>query len=382
MNFTILTKEFKKGLGITERITGKNMTLPILDNVLIEAKSNFLKISATDLELGIEWWGLCKTDDEGKITVPAKLLSQVIGSLVSSEEKVVVKEKNNSLTIEALKKFKTNIKGFPADDFPIIPSFLKDYYIEIDGKKVKEALLGVADVASISNIRPEISGIFMCFSKDSIRFVATDSFRLAEKVLKFRPNSEYKNNFDKDLEFIIPQKAVKELINIIPDDGRNLKIYTSESQILFEIGYDNMDHPEINLISRQIEGQYPAYQEIIPKSAKTKIVVNKDEFLKQIKTAGIFGGRTNEVSLKIENGSNEIDISSQDADSGESNQTLNAQIEGNSLKVSFNWKFVIDGLMNIKSSEISFEFQGSEGPAVIRGIGDDTYLYVVMPIKL
>jgi DNA polymerase-3 subunit beta len=382
MNFTILTKEFKKGISITEKVTGKNMTLPILDNILIESMPNFLKISATDLELGIVWWGLCKNEDDGKITVPAKLLSQVIGSLVSSEEKVNIKEKSGSLVVETDKKFKTNIKGFPADDFPIIPSFQKDYFIEIDGRKVKEALSSVVDIASISNIRPEISGILMYFNKDTVRFVATDSFRLGEKTLKFSPKSEYKNNFDEEQEFIIPQKAIKELISIIPDDGRNLKIYTSESQVLFEINYDNVEHPEINLISRQIEGNYPAYQEIIPKNAKTRIVVNKDEFMKQVKTAGIFGGRTNEVSIKIDSSDDEIEISSQDSELGESSQFLNAQTEGNNLKVSFNWKFLVDGLQNIRSSEISFEFQGSEGPAIIRGVGDDTYLYVVMPIKL
>ncbi|BFT93994.1 MAG: DNA polymerase III subunit beta [Minisyncoccus archaeiphilus] len=381
MNFTILTKDFKKGISITERVTGKNMTLPILDNLLIESDKNFIKISATDLELGIEWWGRCITQEEGKIAVPAKLLSQVIGSLVSSEEKVSIKEKSQSLIIETEKKFKTNIKGFSPEDFPIIPSFQKDYYIEIDGKKIKDALSSVVDIANISNIRPEISGVYMCFTKDSVRFVATDSFRLAEKNIKFGENADYINNFDKDQEFIIPQKAIKELVSIIPDDGRNLKIYTSESQLLFEICYDD-EHPEIDLISRQIEGQYPAYQEIIPKSAKTKIVINKDEFLKQVKTAGIFGGRTNEISVKIDNSTDEVEITSQDSELGESNQFLPAQIEGNNLKVSFNWKFLIDGLQHIKSSEISFEFQGSEGPAVIRGIGDDSYLYMVMPIKL
>jgi len=382
MNFTIPTKEFKKGLGIAERITGKNMTLPILDNVLIENDTEYLKISATDLELGIQWWGVCKTEKEGKIAVPARLLNQVIGSLSVSEETVNIKEKGLSLVVESSKKFKTNVKGFSSDDFPIIPSFFKDVFIEIDGRKMKEALTSVVDVSSISNIRPEISGIFMYFGKDSVRFVATDSFRLAEKVLKFAANSNYQNKFDKDLEFIIPQKAVKELINIIPEDGRSIKIYMSESQILFETTYINNNHPEVNLVSRQIEGQYPNYQEIIPKSSKTRIVVDRDEFIKEVKTAGIFGGKINEISLGIKKGGSEIEITSQDADSGESNQSLDAKIEGGDLKVSFNWKFVLDGLQNIKSPEISFEFQGSEGPAVIRPIGDDSYLYVVMPIKL
>jgi len=138
MNFTILVKEFKKGIGMAEKITGKNLTLPILDNLLIEATPNFLKISSTDLEVGMQWWGLCKTEKEGKIAVPAKFLNQLIGSL--QDDKVNIKEKGSSLIVES-KNLKTQIKGFSADDFPIIPSFLKEIYIEIDGKKYK--LIGI-----------------------------------------------------------------------------------------------------------------------------------------------------------------------------------------------------------------------------------------------
>jgi len=382
MNFTIQTKELKKGLGIAERITGKNMTLPILDNVLMETENGYLKMSATDLELGIQWWGICTIEKEGKIAVPARLLNQVIGSISASGETVNIKEKGLSLIVESAKKLKTNVKGFSSDDFPIIPSFLRDVFIEIDGKKMKEALMSVVDISSISSIRPEISGIFMYFGKDSVRFVATDSFRLAEKKILFTSKSNYENKFDKELEFIIPQKAVKELINIIPEDGRTVKIYMSESQILFEAIYLNDNHAEVNLVSRQIEGQYPNYQEIIPKTSKTKIIVNRDEFIKEIKTAGIFGGKINEVSFIVNKGGDEMEITSRDTESGESTQSINAQIEGGDLKVSFNWKFVLDGLQSIKSQDISFEFQGGEGPAVIRPVGDDSYLYVVMPIKL
>ncbi|MCK9577930.1 DNA polymerase III subunit beta [bacterium] len=381
MNFTIQTKEFKRGLGIAERITGKNMTLPILDNVLIETEEKYLKISATDLELGVQWWGACNTEKEGKIAVPARLLNQVIGSISTSGENINIKEKNLSLIVESEKKFKTNVKGFSSDDFPIIPSFLKDIFVEINGNIMKEALSSVVDVSSVSSIRPEISGIFMYFGKNSIRFVATDSFRLAEKQINFSKESGYKNTFDKELEFIIPQKAVKELINIIPDDNRSVKIYVSESQILFEIVYKD-GHPEVSLVSRQIEGQYPNYQEIIPKSFKTKIIANREELIREVKTAGIFGGKINEISLNIEKGGNEMEINSRDIESGESSQILPVKNEGNDLKVSFNWKFVLDGLQNIKTQDISFEFQGGEGPAIIRPIGDDTYLYVVMPIKL
>lgn len=379
MNFAILTKELKKGVGVAERVTGKNLTLPILDNVLVEALQNFLKISATDLELGIQWWGMCKTEKEGKIAVPAKLLGQIVGSL--SDEKVNVKEKGNTLVIEG-KNHKTQVKGFTSDDFPIIPTFSKDVFVEVDAKKIKEGLMSVVDVVSLSQIKPEISGVYFLFEKDAVKMVATDSFRLAEKIIAFSNKQGYKNMFKEGISFILPQRAAKELINIISDEEKTLRIYLSESQVLFETFLSTVNHPEINLISRQIEGEYPSYQEIIPKDGKTKITVNKEEFLKQIKTAGIFGGRTNEVVLKITAKEKQVEIFSQDADIGEASLNIPAKIEGSSIKVSFNWKFLIDGLVNIKSSEIVFEFQGDDGPAVIRPVGDVSYLYVVMPIKL
>jgi DNA polymerase-3 subunit beta len=379
MNFTILTKELKKGIGFTEKITGRNLTLPILDNVLIEALPNFLKISSTDLELGIQWWGLCKTEKEGSIAVPAKLLNQVAGTL--SEEKINIKEKNNTLIIEG-KNYKTQIKGVSADDFPIIPNFSKDLFIEINAGKLKEGLMGVVNIASVSQIRPEISGVYFSFEKDLVKIVATDSFRLAEKVLSFGGKGGYKNTFKNPVSFILPQKAAKELINILNETEKDIKIYTSESQVLFETFLTGVDHPEINLISRQIEGEYPSYQEIIPKEAKTKIILNKDEFTKQIKTAGIFGGRTNEVVLKIDPKEKEIEVYSQDSEMGESNLSVPAKIEGAEVKISFNWKFILEGLENMKSSEVSFEMQGNDGPSVIKPIGDSSYLYVVMPIKI
>jgi DNA polymerase-3 subunit beta len=375
MNFTILSKELKKGIGLAEKVTGKNLTLPILDNLLIEALPSFIKISSTDLEVGIQWWGMCKTEKEGKIAVPAKFLNQLISSL--PDDKVNIKEKSNSLIVES-NKVKTQIKGFSADDFPIIPSFLKEIYIEMDGKKLKDGLMSVVDIVSPSQIKPEISGVYFVFGKDSVKLVATDSFRLAEKTIHLKTG--YKNIFGKDVDFILPQKTIKELINIIPDEEKNIRIYLSESQVLFETFLPNSEHPEINLISRQIEGEYPSYQEIIPKTSKTKIVLNKEEFVKQIKTAGLFGGRANEVVLKVN--PKELEIKSQDSEIGESESTMTAKVEGDDLKVSFNWKFILDGLSNMKSSEISFEFQGSDGPSAIRPIGDASYLYVIMPIKI
>ena len=374
MNFTILAKELKKGLSFTEKITGKNLTLPILNNLLIEALPNFLKISSTDLEVGIEWWGHCKTEKEGSIAVPAKFISQLVGVL--PEEKIDIKTKGNTLLIEG-KNIKTQIKGFSSEEFPIIPKFLKDIYIEMDGKKLKDGLISVVDMVSTSQVKPEISGVYFSFNKGSIKLVATDSFRLTEKTIK----DDFKNLFEKEINFILPQKTTRELINILPEEeGEKIRIYFSESQVMFETFLPNSTHPEINLVSRQIDGEYPSYEEIIPKTSKTKIILNKDELAKQIKMAGLFGGKTNEVLIKV--GENNIEIKSQDDEIGESELSMSAITEGDEVKVSFNYRFILDALTNIKSSEISFEMQGNDRPALIKPVGDASYLYVVMPIRI
>ena len=246
MKLTILTQELKKGLNYTERLTGRNLTLPILNNVLLEATTNFLKISSTDLETGIEWWGLCKTESEGKITIPAKILTQVINNI--SDEKIEIEDKNDTLFIKT-KSFKTQIKGYTSDDFPIIPQFSKEECIEISAKELKESLVDVVDIASLSQIRPEISGIYFVFKKDSVNLVATDSFRLVERTVK---SNNYKNSFNEEIKFILSQKTTKEVINVIQENTGLVKIYYSESQILFETTLNEVDHPEIDLISRII----------------------------------------------------------------------------------------------------------------------------------
>ncbi|MDD3046334.1 MAG: DNA polymerase III subunit beta, partial [Candidatus Pacebacteria bacterium] len=373
MKLTILTQELKKGLNYTERLTGRNLTLPILNNVLLEATTNFLKISSTDLETGIEWWGLCKTESEGKITIPAKILTQVINNI--SDEKIEIEDKNDTLFIKT-KSFKTQIKGYTSDDFPIIPQFSKEECIEISAQELKESLVDVVDIASLSQIRPEISGIYFVFKKDSVNLVATDSFRLVERTVK---SNNYKNSFNEEIKFILSQKTTKEVINVIQENTGLVKIYYSESQILFETTLNEVDHPEIDLISRQIEGNYPAYKEIIPKEYKTRIIVPKDELVKQIKLAGLFAGKINEVKFK--NDDKNLEILSQDIELGENSSILEAKIEGETTEISFNYKFILDGVNRVKTKNVLLELQGPSGAGVIKAEEGIDYIYVVMPIK-
>jgi DNA polymerase-3 subunit beta len=372
MKIEILKENFKNGLGITERIVGKNLSLPILDNVLISAEDNFLSLSSTDLETAIKLWILTKIIKKGKVVVPVKFLSSFISLLPN--EKIILEEKNQGLYIEC-KSFKNKVQGFNPEEFPLIPEFENSEYLEVDNKKLCEGLSQVVDVASPSQSRPEISGIYFIFSKNSIKIVATDSFRLAEK------NIILEKPVKRDISFILPQKPAREIMNILEEKEGKLKIYFLPNQTMFEFGMQEVAHPQIQIISRLIEGEYPNYEEIIPKKFKTHIILKRDEFLSQVKAASLFSGKINEIKIKADPQSKEVQISAQDPDIGQSQSSIPAKIEGELIEASFNHKFLIDGLLNIKSSEVIFDLSKEEGPCVLKPVGDISYIYVVMPIK-
>ena len=176
MKAEILKENFKNGLNIAERVVGKNLSLPILDNVLINAEDNFLSLSSTDLETAIKMWILTKIIKKGKAVIPVKLLSSFISSL--PDEKILIEAKGQNIEVEC-KNFKTQIQGYNSEEFPIIPEFKDAEFLEVDNKKFCQGLSQIVDISSPSQTRPEISGIYFVFSKNLIKIVATDSFRLA-----------------------------------------------------------------------------------------------------------------------------------------------------------------------------------------------------------
>src|SRR3989339_717590 len=372
MKVEILKENLKNGLSVVEKIVGKNLSLPILDNVLLSTEDGFLSLSSTDLETAIKLWILTKIVKNGKAVVPARLFSSFVSLLPN--EKIVLEEKKQGLYIEC-KSFKNQVQGFNPEEFPLIPEFKDFEYLEVDNKKLCHGLSQIVDIASPSQSRPEISGIYFIFSKNLIKIVATDSFRLAEK------NITLDSPVKKDIAFILPQKPAKEIINILDGKDGKVKIYFGSSQTMFEFPMQESAHPQVQIISRLIEGEYPNYEEIIPKKFKTRVVVKRDEFLNQIKAASLFSGKINEVKIAINPESKEVEIFAQDPDIGESRSTIPAKIEGEAIESSFNYKFLADGLNNIKSSEVAFDMSGEEGPCVLKPIGDTSYIYVVMPIK-
>jgi len=374
MKLLILQEKLKEGLNIIERISSKSLTLPILNNVLITVEKNFLNLAATDLEIGINWWTLAKTEKEGKITLPARLLSSFINLLPN--KKININSENDSLFIEC-ENYKTQIKGLPADEFPIIPKITDGEFIFIDNSVLCQSIAQVVDIAVPSTTKPEISGIYFLFEKNLITIAATDSFRLGEKKIFLKNNNSLKKNYS----LILPQKAAKEIISIFGEKKGESKIYFSSNQVMFEFPMSETNHPQIQLVSRLIEGEYPNYQEIIPQKYATQLILDKNEFLNQIKSASLFSGKVNEVKIKTDAKKREIEIFSQSPDIGEYHSSISAKIKGEDVEISFNHKFLLDGILNMRSSEIIVELNGDSGPGVLKPVGDQTYIYVVMPIK-
>ncbi len=372
MKIEILKENLKSGLGVAEKVVGKNLALPVLNNVLINTEDSFLVLTSTDLETAIKLWVLTKIVKEGKVVVPAKFLSSFIASLPN--EKITMEAKGQNLHIEC-KKITTQIQGFSPEEFPIIPDFKEAEYIEVDVKQFCAGLAQVIDIPVASTSRPEISGIYVSFSKNTIKMAATDSFRLAEK------NIILEQPLKKEYTFILPQRPAREMLSILGDKEGVLKMYFSNSQVMTELAFKDMDHPQVQITSRLIEGEYPNYQDIIPTKFKTHIIVKREELLNQIKTASLFSGKVNEVKISVGDGLKEVGVFAKSAELGENQGAVEAAITGEPIEVSFNYKYLVDGLMNIKSSEVNFDISKEEGPCILTPVGDASYLYVVMPIK-
>ncbi len=372
MKLKINQLKLKEGVGIVEKTSSRSTSLPILKNIIIRAQKNIINISATDLEVGIQWWGLAKIEEEGEVVIPASILSSFINFLPNKT--VTISSSKNNINIEC-EDYKTQIKGFSPDDFPIIPNISEKNSVTINISNFCKSLSQIADIPSFSTTRPEISGIFFSFNNNKLKIAATDSYRLGEKIIPL--NNSIKENFS----FILPQKAVKEIINIFGEKEGEIKIVSGNNQVLFELLMTEISHPRIHFISRQIEGEYPNYEEIIPKKNQIKAILDKNDLINQIKAAGIFSGKVSEVIFKINPGNKKIEITSQNPESGEYSSFISGKIEGKKEEVSFNYKYLIDGLSSIKDSEILFEINGSGDPGVFRPVKESDFLYIVMPIK-
>ena len=368
MKIICLQENLKNGLITAERIIGKNLTLPILNNLLLKTDKGKLKISSTNLEIGINYWASGKIEKEGEITVPAKVLSSIVNQLPNKKIELEVKDGIIQLKCE---NYKAKIKGQSAKEFPIIPRIQPQTEIEINKGSLRTGLTQVVGMAAISEVRPEISGVLFSFDKNKLKLVATDSFRLAEKSIFL------KNDFIGAM--IVPQRTALELIRILSDQAESkekedmVKIIMGVNQVMFDLGY-------IQLISRLIDGQYPDYQQIIPKETIVEAIINREQLLNALKLTGSFSDKTNEVRISIKEGVKNIELFSANPIFGENQYLIPAKLKGEAMEIVFNWKFLLDGIKHSETESITIGLNGDNKPAIIRPMNVRDYFYIIMPI--
>jgi len=373
MKLTLLSEKLKKGVEIISKIPIKKLSLPILENVLVTAEKNFLILNVTDLESGIFWKTLAKVESEGKICIRKKVIESFVNFL--PQGKIELEKKDLTLQIKS-ENFLTKIKGEDPEEFPIIPQPKEGEFILTSSQIFCEGLSKVFNLPSPSLGRPEISGVLLDFSPEGIKFVATDSFRLGEKRIS------QKLDISKPYSLILPQAGAKEIFNIFSKEDREIKIYLSPNQIFIETQMIETPEPEIIFTSRLIEGEYPNYEEIVPKKFETEAVLKTEEFFKKIKTASLFSSKINEVKLKFLPKEKKVEILSENPDLGEFKSEIFSQIKGKEMKISFNYKFLLDGISSMAKEDFIFYLTNPEGPAMLRPKDDQSYYYLLMPIKM
>ncbi len=374
MEFLSIKNNLRKGLFIVSHIAGKNVNLPILNNVMIEAEEGNIKLTTTDLETGITHYLRGKTEKEGVFTVNSKMISDYINLL--PDKKIKIKQQKEELEIEC-ENYHTKIKGQSSEDFPLIPQVEKKEGYKTGIKEFKKALSRVVFAASTAESRAELNGILFSINQNELTLVSTDSYRLAEKKVKI----ENKNKNEK--EVIVPAKTIQELLRILSGLGEDGEIkeeeevdfFITENQILFSTN-------STELVSRLIEGQYPDYKQIIPNKSQTKAKVDKNELIRAVKTSSLFSKTgVNDINLDFPKEKNQIIVSSTSGQTGENIVKIDSQTQGEDNRIIINYQYLLDNLKTIEEEEIEIKITDSNTPCVITPIKEKDYLYIIMPIK-
>ncbi len=370
MDVICLQEYFKEGLRAVERVSSKHTTLPVLQNILIKTEESGLSFQATNLELGVFTLVPSKIKTKGSIAVPAKVLSDIVNNFPNEPVHLQVNKQNYTLNIEC-GDTKMKIKGSSDEEFPQIPKIKDVVSIEIPKNELIYNLQPLTPLISVSESRPEISGILFNFSGNLLTLAATDTFRLGERKIPII-------NQKQEGQYIVPLQCVQEIIRIFSA--------VDEEKIIFLV--DN-NHVEIRagrttLVSRLIDGNYPNYTHIIPESTQGETVILRDKFLQAARTASIFTSRLNDIYLSFDPKEKAINLKSEDNNKGSFDTKIETkETKGEINNIVFNWRYLIDGLESFKDENIIFSFCGEGKPGMIRPVKNkENQLYLLMPIKL
>ena len=373
MKLSCLQENLDRGLSVVGRAVAARTTLPITNNVLLATDQSRLKLVATNLEMAISCWIGAKIEEEGAITVPARLLTEFISSLPSDKIDISLSPKTKTLGLKCA-RFEARISGVDAKDFPPIPKIDEGITTKVEMEALRQGINQVVFAAATEESRPVLTGVDAQFEGSLLTLAAADGFRLARYELPIAvPVSE-------KTEVIIPARTLAELNRLMADEEKTVEITINpnKSQALFRL-------KNIELVSQLVQGTFPAYNQLIPQSYSTRMVVSVAEFLRATKTASIFArDGSGIVRVVIAPGGElkpgKVTVSARSEEIGDDVGEIDATVEGEEAKIAFNGKYLTDVLSVLNEAQVAVETTNPSSPGVIRPVGVDNYIHVIMPM--
>jgi DNA polymerase-3 subunit beta len=369
VKLSVMQENLARGLQVVSRAVSARSTLPVLNNVLLRTEDGGLKLTATNLEIGMTYWVPGKIDVGGAITVPARLLTDIVAGLPANEKVDLELQAQDTLHIKA-GRFETRVKGIDAEEFPAIPTAGDKPTTRVAQNVLRQALDEVTFAAATDEARPILTGVLAKFDGTILTLAAADNYRIAVKTMTILDAVE-------ETSVVVPARSLHELSRILSesDDPIDIVLSAARNQILFHL-------EGVDLVSRLIDGQFPNYQQVLPKSHTTTATVDRDQLLKAVRLASLIASSSaNIVKLHVGKETEMGVTVSAAADIGDNKSEVEAQVEGDGTTIAFNARYLQDVLANVSTEQFSIELNGPLSPGVFRPVGDGQYVHVVMPVK-
>ena len=369
VKLSVMQENLARGLSVVSRAVSSRSTLPVLANVLLKTEDAGLKLTATNLEIGITYWVPGKIETDGATTVPARLLTDLVNSLPAGDRVDLDLQPSDTLHLRS-GRFETNIKGIDADEFPAIQTAGERPTTRIAQNVLRRALAEVTFAAASDEARPILTGVLARFEGDQVTLAAADNYRIAVRtipVLDAVPETSV----------VIPARALNELARVLADveDPVEVVLAGGRNQVLFHL-------EGVDLVSRLIDGQFPNYQQVLPQSHSTRAVLDREELLRAVRPAALIAHESaNIVKLQVGGDDNAGITVSANAEVGDHVGAVEASVEGDGTTIAFNARYLADVLQNVDADQFALELNGPLSPGVFKPIGDDRYVHVVMPVR-
>ncbi|HSO12431.1 MAG TPA: DNA polymerase III subunit beta [Anaerolineales bacterium] len=376
MKVTVLQENLARGLGIVLKAVSPRSTLPVLANVLVASDEGRLRLSATNLEMGITCWIPARIEEEGSTTVPSRTFSDLVSTLPSDQVMLKLDVKTQTLNVRG--GTSTNdIKCIDAQEFPPLPVPDLDGAVQINSGDFREMIHQVAFAASTDEARPVLMGVLIQVDKDKLTMAAADGFRLSvRKAILSMP-------VPAPVSAIVPAQALKELARVAGDGEEPIYMVLPKGrgQVIFRV-------KDVEVVSQLIDGTFPDFQQIIPRSYKSRTLVSTASLLKACKQAEIFareGSNVARFNIKSAQGElqpSEVEITATSEETGKNETIVEATVDGGGLLIAFNVKFLREALEVIRTPNVALETSAPNAPGVVKPVGEDDFLHVIMPMHL